>query len=114
MHDKKLSILAFCALLKLERERIPAELLDGWVGIVGGILKLLDEFPKAVERGCISVCENGCLMLGLDREKLAEEFDEDDFELDDEETHLNMADDGKYGRLRLCISDGLARRGRPG
>lgn len=48
VHDKKLSILAFCELLKLERERVPAELLDGWVGIVGGVLKLLEEYPKAL------------------------------------------------------------------
>ncbi|KAF8600420.1 ARM repeat-containing protein [Ceratobasidium sp. AG-I] len=77
VHDKKLSILAFCELLKLERERVPAELVDGWVGIVGGILKLLEEYPKAVAA----------------REKLAEEFEEEDFEYDEEETHLNMADD---------------------
>lgn len=48
VHDKKLSILAFCELLKLERERVPAELVDGWVGIVGGIITLLEEYPKAL------------------------------------------------------------------
>ena len=60
VHDKKLSILAFCALLKLERERVPGELLDGWVGIVGGILQLLEEYPKAVEsefQVCVVVVE---------------------------------------------------------
>ncbi|CAE7142104.1 unnamed protein product, partial [Rhizoctonia solani] len=76
VHDKKLSILAFCALLKLERDTIPPELLDGWVGIVGGILRLLEELPKALEN----------------RQKLEEDFDDEEYEIDDE-THLNMADD---------------------
>ncbi|CAE6534492.1 unnamed protein product [Rhizoctonia solani] len=84
VHDKKLSILAFCALLKLEREHVPAELLDGWVGIVGGVLQLLHEYPKAVEN----------------RQKLEEDFDEEEYELEDE-THLNMADDDEDSeRLR--------------
>ncbi|CUA73326.1 Importin-7 [Rhizoctonia solani] len=77
VHDKKLSLLAFCALLKLERETVPAELLDGWVGIVGGILQLLEELPKALE----------------ERRKLEEDFEEDEYEADDDETYLNMADD---------------------
>ncbi|KAG9098720.1 hypothetical protein FRC06_006040 [Ceratobasidium sp. 370] len=77
VHDKKLSILAFCALLKLERERVPIELQEGWVGIVGGVITLLEELPKAVEN----------------RKKLAEEFEEDDSDSDVDETHLNMADD---------------------
>ncbi|EUC54354.1 importin, putative, partial [Rhizoctonia solani AG-3 Rhs1AP] len=62
VHDKKLSILAFCALLKLERENVPPPLLDGWVGIVK-------------------------------RQKLEEDFDDDEYEADEEETYLNMADD---------------------
>ncbi|KAF8746692.1 ARM repeat-containing protein, partial [Rhizoctonia solani] len=77
VHDKKLSLLAFCELLKLEGERVPADLQDGWVGIVGGILQLLEEYPKAVEN----------------RQKLEEDFNDEEYELDDE-THLNMADDG--------------------
>ncbi|KAG8702616.1 hypothetical protein FRC08_003362 [Ceratobasidium sp. 394] len=77
VHDKKLSILAFCALLKLERERVPIELQEGWVGIVGGVLTLLQELPKAIEH----------------RKTLAEEFDEDDLDDDADEAHLNMADD---------------------
>ncbi|KAF8685755.1 ARM repeat-containing protein [Rhizoctonia solani] len=76
VHDKKLSLLAFCELLKLEGERVPADLQDGWVGIVGGILQLLEEYPKAVEN----------------RQKLEEDFNDEEYELDDE-THLNMADD---------------------
>ncbi|KAG8724819.1 hypothetical protein FRC09_013780 [Ceratobasidium sp. 395] len=77
VHDKKLSILALCALLKLDRGRIPVDLQEGWVGIVHGILSLLNELPKALEH----------------REKLAEEFDEEDLDLEDDETRLNMADD---------------------
>ncbi|CAE6520075.1 unnamed protein product [Rhizoctonia solani] len=77
VHDKKLSILAFCALLKLERENVPPPLLDGWVGIVSAVLQLLEEYPKALEK----------------RQKLEEDFDDDEYEADEEETYLNMADD---------------------
>jgi hypothetical protein len=49
VHDKKLSIVALCALLELDPVDIPETLKEGWPGIVGGCLKLFQELPKAIE-----------------------------------------------------------------
>lgn len=49
VHDKKLSILALCALLELPPDAVPEGLRDGWPGIVGGILKIFKGLPKAIE-----------------------------------------------------------------
>ena len=50
VHDKKLSILALCALLEMPPDTVPEPLREGWPGIVGGVLKILKGLPKAVER----------------------------------------------------------------
>ncbi|KIK08065.1 hypothetical protein K443DRAFT_672947 [Laccaria amethystina LaAM-08-1] len=49
VHDKKLSILAMCALLELPPASVPDTLRDGWHGIVGGVLKIFKDLPKAIE-----------------------------------------------------------------
>ncbi|KAF5348588.1 hypothetical protein D9756_009610 [Leucocoprinus leucothites] len=49
VHDKKLTIIALCALLELSPEGIPAGLREGWPGIIGGIVKMFKELPKAIE-----------------------------------------------------------------
>lgn len=49
VHDKKLSILALCALLEMDPATIPAPLVDGWAGIVAAILHVFRDLPKAVE-----------------------------------------------------------------
>lgn len=76
MHDKKLSVLALCALLEIPAARVPEGLKAGWPGIVGGVLRIFRELPKAVER-------RKELM-----EALAEEEDEEDEE-DDKFLNLN-------------------------
>jgi hypothetical protein len=48
VHDKKLSILALCALLELAPAAVPETLQSGWPGIVGGILKIFKDLPKAI------------------------------------------------------------------
>lgn len=48
VHDKKLSIMALCALLELDAAAIPDALRDGWPGIVSGALKLFQDLPKAI------------------------------------------------------------------
>ena len=48
VHDKKLSILALSSLLELDPALIPQSLREGWPGIVGGILKLFKDLPKAI------------------------------------------------------------------
>lgn len=49
VHDKKLSILALCALLEMSPGAIPETLKDGWPGIVAGILTIFKDLPKAIE-----------------------------------------------------------------
>ncbi len=36
VHDKTLSIVAMSALLEMKAGSVPAELLEGWLGIAGG------------------------------------------------------------------------------
>ncbi|KAF9013048.1 armadillo-type protein [Cyathus striatus] len=49
VHDKKLTVLALCALLELTPESIPEPLREGWPAIVGGALKIFKDLPKAIE-----------------------------------------------------------------
>ena len=49
VHDKKLTIIAFCALLELDPAGVPSSLKDGWHGIVGGALTVFKELPAAIE-----------------------------------------------------------------
>ncbi|KAJ7740236.1 armadillo-type protein [Mycena maculata] len=49
VHDKKLSILALCALLEMAPGAVPETLKDGWPGIVGGVLKIFKDLPAAIE-----------------------------------------------------------------
>ncbi|KAG7087929.1 hypothetical protein E1B28_011975 [Marasmius oreades] len=78
VHDKKLSILALSSLLDLDHTSIPESLREGWPGIVGGILKLFKDLPKAVaERKALE-------------ESLQDDSDDDDIE---EEKLLNLHGD---------------------
>lgn len=47
VHDKTLSIVALSALLEM-KTGVPAELCEGWPGIVGGAIKVFKGLPKAV------------------------------------------------------------------
>ncbi|KAJ7643660.1 armadillo-type protein [Roridomyces roridus] len=49
VHDKKLSILALCALLEMAPGSVPETLKEGWPGIVGGVLKIFKDLPGAIE-----------------------------------------------------------------
>jgi hypothetical protein len=48
VHDKTLSIVAMSALLEIKVGAVPAELREGWPGIVGGAIKVFKGLPKAV------------------------------------------------------------------
>jgi hypothetical protein len=48
VHDKTLSIVALSALLEMDAVAVPAELRDGWPGIVGGAIRVFKGLPKAV------------------------------------------------------------------
>lgn len=49
VHDKKLSVMALCALMEIDPANIPDSVQEGWPGIVSGALKLFQEYPKAVQ-----------------------------------------------------------------
>jgi importin-7 len=49
VHDKKLSIMALCALLEMDPAGVPKNLQDGWHGIVDGVLKIFKDLPSAIE-----------------------------------------------------------------
>ena len=49
VHDKKLTILALCALLEMDPANVPDAVKEGWPQIVGGILCLFKDLPRAVE-----------------------------------------------------------------
>jgi hypothetical protein len=48
VHDKTLSIVALSALLEMDPTVVPAELRDGWPGIVGGAIHVFKGLPKAI------------------------------------------------------------------
>jgi hypothetical protein len=49
VHDKKLTIVALCALLELNGNAIPVGLREGWPGIVAAAVRTFKDLPKAVE-----------------------------------------------------------------
>ncbi|KJA23271.1 hypothetical protein HYPSUDRAFT_40079 [Hypholoma sublateritium FD-334 SS-4] len=78
VHDKKLSLLALCALMEMTPESVPDSLRDGWPGIVGGALKIFKSLPKAIE----------------DRKRLEQLLQEDsDSDDETEDQGLNLAED---------------------
>ncbi|KAF8956524.1 armadillo-type protein [Flammula alnicola] len=78
VHDKKLSILALCALMEMAPDTVPESLRDGWPGIVGGALKIFKTLPKAIE----------------DRKRLEQLLQEESDDEDETEDHpLNLAED---------------------
>lgn len=60
VHDKKLSILALCTLLEMPPDTVPEPLREGWPGIVGGILKIFKNLPKAIEGQRLFFCNFNC------------------------------------------------------
>ncbi|KAF9493565.1 ARM repeat-containing protein [Pleurotus eryngii] len=77
VHDKKLSILALCALMEMEPVTIPPTLTDGWPTIVSGALKIFKGLPQAIAQ----------------RKELEDDYqNESDDELSDDERLLNLED----------------------
>lgn len=78
VHDKILSIVALSALLEMEPAAVPAELRDGWLGIVAGAIQVFKGLPKAVAA----------------RKALQDSLHEDEEDEDDDEQQLlNMNDE---------------------
>ncbi|KZT09181.1 ARM repeat-containing protein [Laetiporus sulphureus 93-53] len=49
VHDKKLSIMALCALLEMDPAQIPDSVKEGWPMIVAGALRIFKDLPKAIQ-----------------------------------------------------------------
>ncbi|KAJ7464732.1 armadillo-type protein [Mycena galericulata] len=77
VHDKKLSILALCALLEMSPSAVPEALKDGWPGIVAGVLKIFKDLPGAIEA----------------RKALEDEDEDEDDDAFIDEKILNMNED---------------------
>ncbi|KAJ7214009.1 armadillo-type protein [Mycena pura] len=77
VHDKKLAIVALCALLEMPPDAVPEPVKAGWPGIVGGALKIFKDLPAAIEA----------------RKVLEEQVDDDDDDDLVEEKVLNMNED---------------------
>lgn len=95
VHDKKLSILALCALLEMDPSGIPNTLTDGWPGIVAGVLRIFKDLPNAIASGLVSILFLTCADKVAERNALADAFEEDDDDDDDEEEGklLNLSED---------------------
>ena len=61
VHDKKLSIMALCALLEMEPASVPEPVRGGWPQIVSGILQIFKDLPTAIE-GMNGLCVN-CVII---------------------------------------------------
>ncbi|KAF8125741.1 armadillo-type protein [Boletus edulis] len=75
VHDKKLSLLVLSKLLEVDGAMIPASLMEGWYGIVGGALVIFKSLPQAITK-----------RKALEQTMIDEE-DEDD---DDDARYLNL------------------------
>ena len=99
VHDKKLSILALCALLEMPPDTVPSPLREGWPGIVGGILKIFKGLPKAIEGQRLYIYINGSKTTILPDRKALEIALQEDLE-EEEESALNLVEtDGMLGQL---------------
>ena len=49
MHDKKLTLVALCALLEMDPPTVPVPVQEIWSNIVAGILKVFKDLPRAIE-----------------------------------------------------------------
>jgi hypothetical protein len=49
VHDKKLVIVALCALIELPLDHVPASLQAGWSQVLAGIVSVFKTLPKAIE-----------------------------------------------------------------
>ncbi|KAI0647875.1 ARM repeat-containing protein [Trametes meyenii] len=76
VHDKKLSIVALCALMEVDPSAVPPSIQEGFHNIVSGALKLFQAYPKAVQA----------------RQELeaAYQNDSDDEDDEDDSKYLNM------------------------
>ncbi|KAF8215061.1 armadillo-type protein [Mycena galopus ATCC 62051] len=100
VHDKKLSIMALCALLEMAPGAVPETLNEGWPGIVGGALKIFKDLPGAIEaRKALEEQEDDGDDDDLVDEKILNMNEDDEDVWDEDSAYLEMlANEG--ARLR--------------
>lgn len=99
VHDKKLSILALCSLLELAPAAVPQSLQSGWPGILGGILTIFKDLPKAIAGQYFSEVARSLLRPFLARKVLEESLEASDDDELVEEKILNLnEEEGKDKR----------------
>ncbi|KAJ7704207.1 armadillo-type protein [Mycena metata] len=100
VHDKKLSIVALCALLEMPAGAVPETLKDGWPAIVGGVLKLFKDLPGAIAaRKALEDYEDEDGDDDLVEEKILNMNEDDEDVWDEDSAYLEMlANEG--ARLR--------------
>ncbi|KAJ7019445.1 armadillo-type protein [Mycena alexandri] len=100
VHDKKLSIVALCALLEMPAGAVPETLKEGWPGIVGGVLKIFKDLPGAIEaRKALEDFEDEDGDDDLVEEKILNMNEDDEDVWDEDSAYLEMlANEG--ARLR--------------
>ncbi|KAF9257153.1 ARM repeat-containing protein [Marasmius fiardii PR-910] len=92
VHDKKLSILALCSLLELDLGVVPESLREGWPGIVGGILRVFKDLPRAIaERKTLEESlQDDSDDEDIDEEKLLNLHGDDEDVWDEDSAYLEM------------------------
>ncbi|KAG8945281.1 hypothetical protein FRC04_001058 [Tulasnella sp. 424] len=90
VHDKKLSILALCELLKMDTSAVPPALKEGWSGLVAGTLAIFKDLPEAEDH-------KSRFTSSISKEDMEEDLvvgppaDDEDGDVFDEETaYLDM------------------------
>ena len=95
VHDKKLTIMALCALLEMDPSAVPESVREGWPLIVAGTLKVFKDLPRAIEGGTVfDVCPTCADRFCAARKELEVAFQADtdsDGEFDD--GLLNLGDE---------------------
>lgn len=89
VHDKKLVIVALCALLELPADHIPASLQAGWSQVLTGVLNVFKSLPKAIESKYSMLLKHERLInvCYTDREQMeklySDGFDDEEFDGED-------------------------------
>ncbi|TDL17754.1 ARM repeat-containing protein [Rickenella mellea] len=109
VHDKKLSIMALCALLELDASMIPAPLQEGWSGIVAAILHVFKDLPKAIEAR--KVLQDALEGGGDDDDESEPEGDLNDVDDDDADDKDVWDEESEY--IEMLAQEGARLREQP-
>ncbi|KAG9003232.1 hypothetical protein FRB94_007759 [Tulasnella sp. JGI-2019a] len=109
VHDKKLTILTLCELLKMDLNDVPVGLKEGWNGLVAGILSVFKGLPEAEQR------KQELLTSFEDTEDEDDEDDENDMDedfagIEDDEDQDGDVFDDETAYLDMLAEEGAKLR----